>query len=231
MSHASGQSSAFAGLNKSDSLTLILVRHSITALTEIGAFSGGSTPGPELTEVGLQMAERTAQVLADASALFGIEPPAVVESSPMVRAVQTAQPIAKQFDVPLVEDTRLREVALGEWEALTSGQIAERYPGQLKLWRAGEFAPPGGGESYAQVGERIGEVIDEWRTRYAGKCVVLVGHAAMIRTVIGRAMQMPPDTWANIRVPPCSISIVRYWPHSAELIVSGYPTQPPLKKA
>lgn len=228
MSHSSGQSSAYAGLAESAALTLILVRHSVTELTKIGAFSGGSTLGPELTETGHRMAAQTAEVIGRIPAIFGIQSPTVVVSSPMIRAVQTAEPIAEKFGVEVIHDEEeLREVELGDWEALTSNQIEAGWPGQLRQWRTGTFTPPGGGESYEQVGNRVGAVIEKWRTEYAGQCVVLVGHAAMIRAVIGRALEMPPKMWAKIRVPPCSISIIRYWPDAVELITTGYPTVAP----
>jgi probable phosphoglycerate mutase len=122
-------------------------------------------------------------------------------------------------------DPRFAECRFGEWESLTAPQIEERWPGELALWHAtGTYAPPGG-ESYAQLGVRVWDGLQALAAGGKGRTVVVVGHAAMIRTAVGQAIAAPPSTWSRLRIPPCSLTILRLWPDGgAELTTTGYPT-------
>jgi probable phosphoglycerate mutase len=113
----------------------------------------------------------------------------------------------------------------GEWESLTPQQIEERWPGQFSRWyREGDFAASGG-ESYVQVGERVAEPVAQLRAESAGRTVVVVGHAAMTRTIIGRAANMPAADWGRLRIPPCSLTVLRYFPTMTEIVSVAHPTE------
>jgi len=80
--------------------------------------------------------------------------PAVVLSSDLARARDTAAPLADAAGVVLRVDVRLRELDLGAWQGLTVEQARERFPDQHAAWRAGVDVPRGGGETYQQAGQR-----------------------------------------------------------------------------
>lgn len=216
---------AFSGLDASKALTLVLVRHGVTPLTLAGGLSGGEVPGPPLTTQGRTQAARAADALFRlADTWHDLPRPSHLVTSPMVRTQEVAAAVGRRLGLTPQVDERLRELEFGEWESLTPDQVEQRWPGDFARWFSeGTFAPPGG-ESYEQVGERVDVAIQDLRTTHAGQAVVAVGHAAMIRTVVGRALQMPSTGWSRLRIPPCSLTILRYFPQTTEVVTVGYPT-------
>ncbi|ACZ31101.1 Phosphoglycerate mutase [Xylanimonas cellulosilytica DSM 15894] len=216
---------AFSSLDPAEALTLVLVRHGVTPLTLVGSLSGGEVPGPPLTAQGRVQAARAADAVYRMHETWHDLPrPSHVVSSPMVRTRELAGAIGRRLGLTVEVDDRLREMEFGQWESLTPAQVEERWPGDFARWFSeGTFAPPGG-ESYVQVGERVAAVVDDLRAAGTGRTVVVAGHAAMIRTFVGRALAMPPSSWASLRIPPCSLTILRYFPTTTEVVTVGYPT-------
>lgn len=153
--------------------------------------------------------------------------PSEIVASPMVRAQETARAVSRRLGLHVTTDERFAEVHFGEWEGLTAGQIAERWEGHPERWLMSgtEVAP--GGESMADVGDRVWAGLQDLLARGTGRTVVVVGHAVQVRAAVGRAIDAPPSRWAGFRVPPGSVSIVRLWADGAtELTVVGCPSEP-----
>ena len=115
--------------------------------------AGGRFPGdhdPPLDDEGRAQAARTAPHLA--ALLRGED--AVVVSSDLHRARDTAAALAPLLGVPVQVDGRLREHGLGTWEGLTRDEVAERHPGQYADWLAGRPVSGRGGEAQADVAAR-----------------------------------------------------------------------------
>lgn len=115
------------------------------------------------------------------------ERPEAVLTSPYVRAMQTADLIAKGGGLvpgapPHCLDERLREREFGVLDRLTSLGIRELYPKQAEL-RAhiGKFyhRPPGG-ESWCDVILRLRSALDTLSLHYAGQRVLIVGHQVVV---------------------------------------------------
>jgi broad specificity phosphatase PhoE len=82
------------------------------------------------------------------------------------RAIQTARIVAKPHRLAVRQDARLREVNFGEWEGLTREEINERYAGACDQWEACKRAEPTGGETDAEMAERVLQALHE----------IVVGH-------------------------------------------------------
>lgn len=220
-------SGALARFDGAQALTLVLVRHGQTPLTVAGAYSGGSVPGPSLTTRGRTQAAQAADaVFRVGRELWPDVPrPSEIVASPTVRTQETAAAIGRRVGQHVNTEARFAECDFGEWEGLTAGQIEQGWPGELAMWHTtGTFVPPGG-ESYAQLGVRVWDGVDELLAGGTGRTVVVVGHAAMIRTAVGQALAMPPSSWSRLRIPPCSLSVLRLWADGAtEVTTVGYPT-------
>jgi len=115
------------------------------------------------------------------------ERPAVVLSSPYVRAQQTVDGILRSAgmdrgDVSETVDERLREKEFGVLDRLTKVGIGERYPEQAEFRRIlGKFyhRPPGG-ESWCDVILRLRSVIDTLTREYHGERVLIVCHSVVV---------------------------------------------------
>lgn len=127
-------------------LNLLLTRHGTAAPDDV--FLGGKVD-PPLTPKGRREAEHLAGRLA------GIRLDRIV-ASPMIRALETAGPIAADRRIAVETDERLRELAYGSWEGLTHAQIGARDPELWARWRADPAATqPPGGESGDEVAARV----------------------------------------------------------------------------
>jgi alpha-ribazole phosphatase len=207
--------------------TVVLVRHGVTALTEAGALSGGDDVGPPLTTTG----RRQAAQAADAVFRIGkdrwtdVPRPDVVVASPMTRTQETATAVSRRIGAPVRTDDRFAECRFGQWQGLTPSQVADGWPGGLARWvREGTYAPPGG-ESYADLCARVLPALDDVVAAHPTGTSVVVAHAAVIRALVGAMLEAPPTAWGRIRIPPCSLSILRLWPDGErEVSVVGFPT-------
>ncbi|WP_402464666.1 histidine phosphatase family protein [Isoptericola aurantiacus] len=217
---------ALARYDGAVSATVVLVRHGVTPMTEVGALSGGDVPGPSLTTAG----RRQAAQAADAVFRLGkdrwpdLPRPGALVASPMIRTQETAAAIGRRLGLPVAVDERLAECRFGAWEGLGPAEVEEGWPGGLLDWVTGGTVAPPGGESYADLGDRVAPAIEDVVGRSFGATTVLVAHAAVIRSVVGQALDAPPTAWGRIRVPPCSLTVVREWPDGVrEVTATGFP--------
>lgn len=97
---------------------IYLVRHGRTALNAAGALRGRSEV--PLDEVGIAEAERLGAVLAGKGA-------GLVVSSPLRRAIETAQPAALQLGLEIRLDARLADRDYGDWAGVRVDEVVEKF--------------------------------------------------------------------------------------------------------
>lgn len=128
----------------------------------------GRLPGFRLSPLGEQMALRAAETLAARDV-------ALVVSSPLERAQQTAAPIAASHELAVETDDRLIEAAnVFEGQRVGVGDGALRKP---SAWRH-LYNPfkPSWGEPYAELAARMRAAIHAARDAVPGREAVLVSH-------------------------------------------------------
>lgn len=124
----------------------------------------------------------------------------LVASSPRRRALHTAA-LAGFPDV--IVDADLAEWAYGSYEGISTAEIRETVPG-WSVWTH----PSPGGESAAQVSERIDRVIR--RARTADGDVLLFGHAHSLRVLAARWLGLEPTAGRLFRLDTGSVSVLGY---------------------
>lgn len=209
-------------------LTVILLRHGITPMTLSGAYSGGGVPGPSLTGHGRIQAARAADLVHRVGRQLwqDLPRPRAVITSPMVRTQETAAAVGRRLGRDVVVDPAFAECDFGDWEGLTAAEVEERWPGDLRRWHETGTVQAPGGESIAEVGERVWAGVRSLVDAGTGRSVVVVSHSVSVRSVIGTALGAPASHWSRIRVAPASLSILRVWPDStAEVSVVGVPCE------
>lgn len=157
------------------SVNLYLIRHGQTAFSRENRFCG--TSDPALTEAGQAMADAFAQAYASLTwdAIY---------SSPLLRARQTADALARVTGVPAVIDDGLAEIAYGEWEGLGVEEVQARWPEAYAYWAedvASRGAP--GGETAFHVAARAMRTVEAIRSRHETGNVLLVSHKATLRII------------------------------------------------
>lgn len=123
-------------------MNLFLIRHGETVTS--GRTYAGRSDVP-LTPLGHQQAGDLAERLASQQVSF-------ILTSPLMRAVETAQPLARQFDLTPVETPALMEIDFGDYEGQDKSSLG------LSLRKNHAETPVPGGESLRDVWDRAAEV-------------------------------------------------------------------------
>lgn len=182
------------------SATLILVRHGQTDWNVIGRYMGWTDE--DLNEEGRAQAERVAGRLEG-------WPIVAVYSSPLRRAVRTAEAIAKRRSVPVETIEELGEMRIGAWEGMYAGDIAARFPQPWKIWRTnpGDFRMPDG-ESLGEVWERAVKAFDKIMDRSEGRMAVAVTHDVVVRLLAAHVLGVGVDIYRRVEVGNASVTVL-----------------------
>jgi broad specificity phosphatase PhoE len=135
----------------------------------------GRLPGYHLAPAGREMAVRVAEHLAGTDI-------AHIVSSPLERALETAEPIAWAFGLEVVVDIRLIEAANQfEGSRFGVGDGALRHP--ANWWRLRNPVRPSWGEPYLEIARRMAGAVNDARRAARGHEAVLVSHQLPIWTL------------------------------------------------
>ncbi len=184
---------------------LMLIRHGATRHSLAKRFSGAGGADLPLAEIGHHQA-RTAAALVESRG--GAD---VIVSSPLLRTRETSQAIADRLGVDVVVRDAFRECAFGEWDGLTFAEARDRWPDELDAWLASvHFAPPGG-ESFAQVAERVRKGLAQLTQEYAGQRVVVVAHVTPIKVIVSETVGAPLESLYRMEIVPGSVSTAAWF--------------------
>lgn len=151
---------------------LFLIRHGQSAGNAEGRF-GGHSPTP-LSELGMKQAEMTANALAN-------ERIDVIYSSDLLRAVQTASPLAESLGIEINKTKAFRERNVGVLEGLTFEESKQRYPKDyFALINRDINHVITGGESYRHLLRRGTRALKEILATYKGRNVAVFSHTGAI---------------------------------------------------
>jgi broad specificity phosphatase PhoE len=108
-----------------------------------------------------------------------------VYSSPLSRALETAEILARPHGLTAVQKDGLQEIGHGRWEGLTRGDVEARFPGEYEAWEADPYTyAPVGGESGLAVLARALPVIREIVVAHPGQGVIVASHKATLRLIL-----------------------------------------------
>jgi broad specificity phosphatase PhoE len=170
-----------------------LLRHGATAANRHVPYrlQGRGSDLP-LDDVGRQQAEAAASALAHIAFV-------AVYSSPLLRAVQTAEIVAARRGLSVHTDPGLIEGDVGRWEGLTWDEAAARDPEAHRRFFADSGTTPyPDGESFLDVQLRATPAIAGIAERHDGDSIAIVGHnilnraylAGVIGLEIGKAREI-----------------------------------------
>ena len=148
----------------------------------------------ELTRLGHEQAEEAAQRIVQSGIRFD-----EILCSPLIRARQTAEPIARATGKTIRIEPRLREQNFGRFEAAQRGtpefmQSKERFADRY-----------GNGESLLLLGQRIYNLIDDIKADPSGKTYLLVSHNGVARMVHTYFHDMDNKTYASFGIRNCEV--------------------------
>jgi probable phosphoglycerate mutase len=160
---------------------LILVRHGQTS-ANAGGLLQGRIDLP-LDDEGRIQAVRTGAHIRENF------PHARVISSPLIRAVQTAQAISGDVEI----DDRFIELDYGSWDGIAMSEVD---PTQWAKWRDDSSFRPPGGESLLELEHRVKPALEQLRNEAQDRDVVVVSHVSPIKCAVTWALNVESHvTW------------------------------------
>lgn len=159
---------------------ILLARHGETDWNRAGRFQGRADP--PLNDLGRRQAVELAATLAGEEA-------AAVYTSPLRRALQTAEVVAAQHRLTPVAVDGLCEVDVGSWQGLTRPEVEQRFPEQYRRWL--DYGQGwDDGETYEQMGTRVVTALEQLAAQREGERIIAVTHGGPIRAAIARAARI-----------------------------------------
>jgi broad specificity phosphatase PhoE len=197
---------------------LLLVRHGETDW--LGDRLAGRLPDIHLNAEGRAKAEAVADMLRPL-------PLAAVYSSPLERAVETAEPTARAAGKPVLRDDRLQEVDFGELTGKPFSELRE-----LPIWRDVHHKPAEvrypGGESLMNTQDRAVRMMLELHAACDSGIVALFTHADTIRLTLAHFLQMPMAAYHGLVTDPGSVSVLSLKGRIVRVIGINLPPGSPL---
>jgi broad specificity phosphatase PhoE len=179
---------------------IILVRHGETEWNRVERFRGRADV--PLNAAGLAQAEATGRRIAADVA------PAAVYSSPLARAVVTAEAIAGHFALSVQIHAGLADIDYGQWQGLTPDEARARWPEIVDAWHnAPHTARIPGGETLDDLSARAMAAVNELAARHAGQSIVLVGHTVVNRVILLGVLGLGNDRFWRLRQDTCAVNV------------------------
>lgn len=192
---------------------VLMVRHGQNDY--IGKRLAGRLPGVHLNNEGQRQAQTLAQALKEL-------PITAIYSSPLERAIETAQPLSEAKSLPVLINQALLEVDFGEWTGMTQQEM-ESQP----LWHTVQKNPSEmrfpGGESFYEAQERLRTGLNEIIMRYdTNEIIACFSHSDAIKLAITSALSISINTFQNLIINPASVSILNLTTKRNDLVCTNW---------
>ena len=167
---------------------LLLIRHGATPANELRPYIlQGSGINHPLSSTGRRQVERLVQALENTRIN-------AVYCSPLQRALETAQALAKPRQLQIEAVDELIEVNVGAWEGLSWDQIRLQDPEACQRFLENPATSPYlNGESYQDVFDRAWPAVETIVSRHPGETIAVVAHNVVNRVclahLLGRSLK------------------------------------------
>jgi broad specificity phosphatase PhoE len=189
----------------------LLLRHGQTPMSVQKRYAG-RTDAP-LTDTGVRQAAAAAKRLAP----VGLD---AIVASPLQRTVRTAEEVAAVTGIQVLTDEGFRETDFGAWEGLTFAEVRERWPSEMAAWLADPSVAPPGGESFAQVNERVTAALRRVLASRERQTVLIVSHVTPIKTLVATALLAPPPALYRMHLDVAALCEIDWYPDGPAVLRS-----------
>jgi len=190
---------------------LLLVRHGQSTWNREHRIQGQLDP--PLSDEGRGQARRVGRRLANHRF-------AGFYSSDLERAYETARLIGEAAGLSATTAVGLREIYLGEWEGLTTEELAQRFPKAWARWNkepSWDVVP--GGEGAVPFEARVNAELDSILSRHEHGNVLVVTHGGVIQVALHRVIGRPNHGLFPFRIENASISTIEK--RNGRFVISG----------
>jgi probable phosphoglycerate mutase len=195
--------------------TLYLARHGQTLWNREHRLQGWHDS--PLSDLGLQEAaalrERLRNVHLDA-----------IDSSPLGRALRTAEIARGDRDLAIHPHNGLREIKLGVWEGMVAETARATHPEAFeRFWKAPHlYQPVDGGETFQEVQERVVSTLSAIAHARPEQTLLVVTHTIALKVALAYFENRPiAEIWDLPPIRSASLSIVALEGQSAKVLLQG----------
>ena len=185
-----------------DSIRIAIIRHGRTEWNEGEGERFRGRAEIDLNELGLRQAKATAASLSR----WKID---AIYSSPLKRALVTAQILASPFGLEVTPLPGLIDIDYGIWQGLSLEQSKAQDNQLYQLWQQSpHLVTFPKGESLAQVRMRAVAAINHLLAKHAGETVVLVSHKVVCKVLLCYFLGLDNSHFWQIEQDTAAISVV-----------------------
>ena len=190
---------------------LLLIRHGENEYVKTGKLAG-HLPGIHLNERG----QKQAQALGEALAYVPLK---AIYSSPLERAMETAEPIATSHKLEILQEPGLKDADVGKWQGKSLKVLR-----LTNVWKVVQQAPSRfqfpEGESFIDVQTRIADALEAIVRKHnkPKDIVAVVFHADPIKLAVSHFLGLPLDHFQRLSCDTGSVAAIHVSDIGANLI-------------
>ncbi len=190
---------------------LLLIRHGENEFVKTGKLAG-RLPGVHLNEKGQKQAQALGEALTHV-------PLKAIYSSPLERAMETAQPIAESHKLTIIQVPDLMDTDIGKWEGKSLKVLR-----LTNLWKVVQNAPSRfrfpEGESFVEAQTRYVSTLERIiHTHHKPQDIIaVVFHADPIKLAVAHFLGMPLDHFQRLSCDTGSLTALHMSESGANLI-------------
>jgi len=182
--------------------TVILVRHGETEWNRREIFRGRADV--ELNQRGREQAKALGVALEGRSL-------DAVYSSPLSRAVETAEAIAEPHGMAVEIEDGFVDFDYGIWQGLAHDEVRQRYPGVYQDWiDRPHTVRMDDGESLRMVRRRAMQALMNVVDRHRDETVVIVAHRVVNKVVLCAVLELDNSHFWRIRQDTCALNVFEW---------------------
>lgn len=190
-------------------IRFLLIRHALTDTT--GKNLSGRAPGISLN------AEGRKQAVALSERLSGL-PITAIYSSPLARALETANPAVAALGIQCEISAAFLEIDFGEWTGRSIQELKDD-PAFNRFNSARSMTRIPGGELMMEAQMRIVAGLERLKNDHPGQMVAVVSHGDMIKSAIAWYAGIHLDLFHRLEISPASVSVLELWDDAATIVM------------
>lgn len=181
---------------------IIFLRHA-QAKNNVERILAGRTKGIPLTQTGIQQAQKIATFLQPLKI-------STIYSSPIERALHTAEIVANKLDLGCKIDERLTEIEMGSFSGMQYDEMFAKYGNVfLKFYQDNSLIQKNGVETFSSVKKRVLDMVNYCSKKHEGQNVLLVTHMDPIKAMISTILQPKPESLYELVIRNASLTIAK----------------------
>lgn len=181
---------------------IIFLRHA-QAKNNVERILAGRRNGFPLTDLGVQQAEKAASFLSSIKI-------SAIYSSPIERALSTAQIVSDRLNMQLKVDDRLTEIEMGSFSGMAYDDMFAKHGNVfLKFYQDNPIIAQNGVETFSSVKKRVLDMIHHCSKEHKNQNILFVTHMDPIKAMISTILQLRPESLYELVIQNASLNIIK----------------------